>query len=99
STMRQNSQRGLNRSGGRRGRGRLQRAARRELYLRGEVDTGTVARAAYVRRVMLQGERIEPCHYRFVRQEVGLVAEPVGRGGGRGRPTLIPAYVSRESTC
>jgi hypothetical protein len=82
--------RGLNRGGGPgRGRGRLQRAARRGFYINDVVSTADIAQAAYAQRILLHGKRIEPCHYRFVRRALALIAEPVGRSDkGPGRPML-----------
>jgi hypothetical protein len=87
---RKSSQRGLNRGGGPgKGRGRLQVAARRGFYVSDVVSTADIAQAAYAQRILLQGKRIEPCHYRFVRRALTLIAEPIGRSDkGPGRPML-----------
>jgi hypothetical protein len=89
-TKRKSSQRGLNRGGGPgRGRGRLQVAARRGFYLSDVVSTADIAQAAYAQRILLHGKRIEPCHYRFVRRALAMIAEPLGRSDkGPGRPML-----------
>jgi len=82
--------RGLNQGGApARGRGRLQVAARRGFYLSDVVSTAEIAQAAYAHRILLHGKRIEPCHYRFVRRALSLIAEPIARSDkGPGRPML-----------
>jgi hypothetical protein len=84
--MRKPSQRGLLRGGGPgKGRGRLQVAARRKFYSTDVVSTADVVRTAYARRTLLHGKRVMPHHYRFVRKVLAAIADPIGRGGGRGR--------------
>ncbi|PWT84404.1 MAG: hypothetical protein C5B56_15640 [Proteobacteria bacterium] len=75
----------LKRGGGPgRGRGRIQRAIRRKAFLSGGfVSTGDVARAAFVRRLLLHGRRLRPDHYRQVRRILRLIAIPIGRAPGR----------------
>jgi len=87
---RKSSQRRLNRGGGPgKGRGRLQVAARRGFYVGDVVSTADIAQAAYAQRILLHGKRIEPCHYRFVRRALSLIADPIGRSPrGPGRPML-----------
>jgi hypothetical protein len=70
------------------GRGRLQIAARRGFYSNDVVTTGEIAQAAFVRRLLLHGQRLRPDHYRQVRRVLAAIAIPIGRGGGRGRPML-----------
>jgi len=86
---RKNSQRGLNQGGGPgRGRGRLQLAAQRQFYGREVISTAEVAQAAFVRWLLLHGRRLRPDHYRQIRRVLAAIADPVGRAGGRGRPTI-----------
>jgi hypothetical protein len=87
--MRKSNQRGLNRGGGpHRGRGRVQKAARREFYLTDVVDTAAVVRRAYCRKYLIDGRRPDPQDYRIARKALELIADPIGRAGGRGRPLL-----------
>ena len=71
------------------GNGRLQRAVRRALLVGdGEVTTAQVADWGYVRRLLVQSA-LEPQHYRHLRRALRQIgAVPIGRAGGRGRPTI-----------
>jgi hypothetical protein len=68
-------------------RGRIQKAARRVLMLNGEVTTRDALAWAYSRK-LAWGERIWKSDYRQVREALRLVAVPIGRAGGRGRPII-----------
>jgi hypothetical protein len=57
------------------------------ILLRPEYLSQKLAQAAYARRVLLQGKRIEPCHYRFIRKALERIAGPIG-GLWTGRPIL-----------
>jgi hypothetical protein len=70
------------------GRGRVQRAARRAAIGRQLLSTADVAELAFVRKRLLHGRRLEPHDYRLARRALELIAEPIGRNGGMGRPLL-----------
>jgi len=63
--------------------GRLKRAARRLFWLGDVVSTGALADAAYPRK-----RRCTPRDYELLRDVLRRYADPVSRGGGRGRPLL-----------
>jgi hypothetical protein len=65
------------------GRGRVQRAARRELMLRDVVTTADVARRAFCRK-----QKFRPDEYGAARRALERLAERHGRDRGRGRPML-----------
>jgi hypothetical protein len=54
----------------------------------GTATMADVVRWGYVRKVVLRGRRIEPGNYRQVRGALSEIADPIGRGGGRGRPLI-----------
>jgi hypothetical protein len=56
--------------------------------LRDVLTTADVAELAFARKRLLHGRRLEPHDYRLARRALELIADPVGRGGGRGRPLL-----------
>jgi len=66
----------------------VQRAARRAALGRQLLSTADVVALAYCRKKLLHGRRIEPHDYRLARRALELIAEPIGRGDGRGRPML-----------
>jgi hypothetical protein len=41
---------------------------------------------AFARKTLLQGRKLEPHDYRLARRALELIAIPIGRGEGRGRP-------------
>jgi hypothetical protein len=74
-------------------RGRVQRAARRAAAVSGFsknplLSTADVAALAFARKRLLHGRRLEPHDYRLARRALELIADPIGRGGGQGRPLL-----------
>jgi hypothetical protein len=64
-------------------RGRVKAATARLFLLSDVVDTGMLADAAYPRKRLCA-----PDDYRHMRRTLARIAVPVGRGSGRGRPTL-----------
>jgi hypothetical protein len=70
------------------GRGRIQKAARRAALGRQLLSTADVCELAFVRKRLLHGRRLEPRDYRLARAALRLIADPIGRDGGRGRPLL-----------
>jgi hypothetical protein len=70
------------------GNGRIQRAARRGFIGGGEITTADVTQIAYCRKVLLHGRRLEKHDYRLARAALRLIADPIGRAGGQGRPLL-----------
>jgi hypothetical protein len=54
----------------------------------GTATMADVVRWGYVRKVILLGRRIEPGNYRQVRRAASEIADPIGRGGSRGRPLI-----------
>jgi hypothetical protein len=63
--------------------GRVKVAARRLFLLSPLVSTGDLRAFAYCRR-----PRVAPGYYAWLRRVLRDIAEPIGRGGGRGRPIL-----------
>ena len=61
---------------------------RRLFYVQSIVATANVVAFAYARKTLLHGRRLEPHDYWHARRVLALIAEPIGRGGGRGRPLL-----------
>jgi hypothetical protein len=68
------------------GRGRVQIGARRAFVCGEIISTADAAQFAYCRKTLLHGRQLEPHDYRLVRRALELIAVPIGRGGGRGRP-------------
>ena len=64
-------------------RGRVRRAAERALMVAEIASTADVAVAAYCRK-----SRPSPFDYRMARAALARIADPIGRGGGRGRPLM-----------
>jgi hypothetical protein len=52
------------------------------------LSTADVVEVAFARKQLLHGRRLEPHDYRLARRALELIAEPIGRGGGMGRPML-----------
>jgi len=67
-------------------RGRVQLAAQRTFVLADTISTADAAMFAYARMYLLRGRRLKPHDYRHLRRVLSLIAVPVGRGSGRGRP-------------
>jgi hypothetical protein len=63
--------------------GRVKVAARRLFLLSDTISTGDLRAFAYCRR-----PRVGPGYYAWLRRVLRGIAVPIGRGGGRGRPTL-----------
>jgi hypothetical protein len=70
------------------GRGRLQTAARRGFIGSKVLTTGEVARAAYARKLLLHGRKLQPEDWRHIRRALCAIAKPVGRSDKQGRPLL-----------
>ena len=68
------------------GRGKVQLAAKRAFVCGEVISTADVAQFAYCHKTLLHGRRLEPHDYRLARRALALIATPIGRGGGRGRP-------------
>jgi len=66
------------------GRGKLQVVIRRLFLLSDVISTADVSRTRHCRR----RTPLNAGNYAAVRRTLRQVADPVGRGGGRGRPTL-----------
>jgi hypothetical protein len=70
-------------------RGRCQLAARRAAYAFGDtLSTRDAALFCYANKILMRGERLKPHHYKTIRRALELIAVPIGRGDGRGRPVL-----------
>jgi hypothetical protein len=52
------------------------------------LSTVDVAELAFARKRLLHGRRLEPHDYRLARAALQLIADPVRRGSGQGRPML-----------
>lgn len=63
--------------------GRLKRAVRRLFWLNEMVSTGDLADAAYPRK-----QHCTSRDYELLRDVLRRYADPIGRGGGQGRPML-----------
>jgi hypothetical protein len=70
------------------GRGRVQRAARRLFYTQATISTASVAAFAYAKKTLLRGRRLAPEDYRHVRRALAEIAIPIGRAVRMGRPIV-----------
>src|SRR5262245_55128173 len=71
------------------GRGRCQTAVQRLLSLSDSVTTAEAGEWTHARRMLLHGQRLLPGHYRTIRDAIRRAGgKAVGRGAGRGRPTV-----------
>jgi len=70
------------------GRGAVRRAIGLEFRLSALISTGDVARRVHCKRTLIDGRKIEPHHYRYVRRILASLADAVARKRGRGRSWL-----------
>jgi hypothetical protein len=63
-------------------------AVGRAMGRKAPVSTAAAVRFAYCRKYLLRGRWPDPQDYRIARKALELIANPVGRAGGHGRPIL-----------
>jgi hypothetical protein len=79
------------------GNGRIQKQAKVALWIAdGEISTRDAMAWTHAKKVLLGIGRITDCDYELCRRALAAVADPVGRAGGRGRPTIWRARNMEE---
>jgi hypothetical protein len=83
----------LNRGGGlNRGRGRIQRSAKRAAVGSDILATADVTTIVYARKRLLEGRKLTKNDYRLARAALELIADPVGRLPGRSLIWRLKTY-------